>query len=204
MRKPRRDRYHHGDLKRALTAAARALLERDGPEAISFRAIAREIGVSQTAPYNHFQSKEDLMATLAAVGFCELEASQLAAAAAARPGRERLAALGADYVGFALKHPQLYRLMFGVGISDWSAHPHARDAKRASCRPIRDTLAEHLGDDGNARTDAIDTAAVAAWCLVHGLSALLIDKSLDIAKRGGQRALTDRVVSLFVAGLDLR
>jgi AcrR family transcriptional regulator len=202
MRRLRSSQYHHGDLKRALTEAARSLLEHDGPEAISFRAIARAAGVSQTAPYNHFQSKEDLLATVAAAGFRELEQSQFAAAAAARSGRDRLAALARDYVRFALKRPQLYRLMFGVGISDWRAHPVAAEAKRASFVPIRRVLAEYR-NKGEADAEPIDTDAVAAWCLVHGLSMLLIDGSLDPAKRseGNEEALIDAVVARFVTGL---
>jgi AcrR family transcriptional regulator len=39
-------RYHHGDLRRALLDAAVAILEREGPAALSLRAVAREAGVS--------------------------------------------------------------------------------------------------------------------------------------------------------------
>ena len=34
--------YHHGDLRRALIDAARRLLESEGPNALSLRAVARE------------------------------------------------------------------------------------------------------------------------------------------------------------------
>lgn len=65
--------YHHGDLKNALLASARRMLERDGPSEVSFRGISRAVGVSQAAPYNHFRDKEDLLAALATVGFIELK-----------------------------------------------------------------------------------------------------------------------------------
>lgn len=204
--RPQRKRgYHHGDLKAALVAAAGEMLERDGPEAISFRAIARATGVSQTAPYNHFRSKEDLLATVAGAGFRELEASQIAAAAATRSGQARIISLGLDYVRFATIHPQLYRLMFGASVSDWCAHPAVADAKKASFRPIQIALGEHLAVEDETKSEAVETAAVAAWCLVHGLSMLLIDNSLDPAKKAAGRAeiLTTRVVSLLVAGLDV-
>lgn len=41
------------------------MLESDGAEKLSFRAVARAAGVSQTAPYNHFANKADLLRTLA-------------------------------------------------------------------------------------------------------------------------------------------
>jgi AcrR family transcriptional regulator len=194
--------YHHGDLRSALIAAAGEMLERDGPESISFRAIARAAGVSQAAPYNHFQSKEDLLATLAGAGFRALETSQIAAAAPAPAGDQRIAALGRDYVRFASVQPQLYRLMFGVGVSDWHAHPGVAEAKSAAFRPIRGALAEHLAKGGKAGPEAVETAAIAAWALVHGLSMLLVDRSLDPVKKAGSAdLLIERVVKLFVAGL---
>lgn len=195
--------YHHGDLRSALVAAAGEMLERDGPEAISFRAVARATGVSQTAPYNHFQSKEGLLATVAEAGFRDLEASQAAAAGMAPPGADRVTALGLDYVRFALRRPQLYRLMFGVGVPGWYAHPDVIAAKGASFRPIQQVLAAHLATGGKVGPEAVETAAVAAWALVHGLAMLLIDRSLDPAKKaaGEAEALVTRAIGLFASGL---
>ncbi|MCT7376310.1 TetR/AcrR family transcriptional regulator [Chelativorans salis] len=193
--------YHHGYLKAALIAAAGEMLERDGPEAISFRAVARAAGVSQTAPYNHFRGKEDLLATLAEAGFRELEASQLATMGATVPGLERVIRLGLDYVRFASTRPQSYRLMFGVGVSDWRGHQDVAEAKNASFRPIKDALAEYLSSD--MTPEAVEIAAIAAWAQVHGLSMLLMDGSLGAARRGhdGGEALVRQVLTQFAAGL---
>lgn len=193
--------YHHGDLRAALIAAAGEMLERDGPEAISLRAVARAAGVSQSAPYNHFQSKEDLLATVAALGFDALAASQKRASNTAHPGEARITALGLDYIAFALAHPQLYRLMYGAGVSDWCAHPAVMEAKGASFRPVQDALKEHLGRHSTCAD--VETAAIAGWALVHGLSMLLLDRSLDPAKKagGGSDGLVRRVVTSFAAGL---
>ena len=50
--KLRRDRgYHHGDLPSALILGARRMLEKAGPESISFRAIAREAEQPIRLPY---------------------------------------------------------------------------------------------------------------------------------------------------------
>src|SRR5215471_7484310 len=69
----RKAAYHHGDLRRALIAAARAILEEDGLPALSLRAVARRAGVSQAAPYHHFPDKDALLAALGAEGFDALD-----------------------------------------------------------------------------------------------------------------------------------
>jgi AcrR family transcriptional regulator len=59
----------------AIRAAARALLDEAGLDAVGLRLIARRIGVSEAAPYRHFSTKEDLLASVAAEGFRELTAA---------------------------------------------------------------------------------------------------------------------------------
>ena len=56
--------YHHGDLRRALMDSADAILEREGPNALSLRAVAREAGVSPAAPYHHFKDKDELLSAI--------------------------------------------------------------------------------------------------------------------------------------------
>lgn len=42
--------YHHGDLRRAILAAALDVIAADGPAALSLRDLARRAGVSHAAP----------------------------------------------------------------------------------------------------------------------------------------------------------
>lgn len=193
--------YHHGNLMAALLAVARDMLERDGPEAISLRAVAKAAGVSRTAPYNHFGGREDLLAALAGDGFRALAASQRATAETTPPGEARLVALGRGYVGFALAHPQLYRLMFGAGVTDWGQHPEVQEAKSASFGPVREALSARLGS--RTTNDTLRTAAVSAWALVHGLSMLLLDGSLHEARETPDKidALIRRILVAFAVGL---
>lgn len=192
--------YHHGDLPSVLIAEARRMLEKAGPESISFRAIARGAGVSQTAPYNHFTSKEHLLARLAAIGFRELEASQAATKGTGTVG-EQIGHLGRAYVRFACRHPQLYRLMFGVGMSNWRTHPEVAEVKQASFRPLQAALAAALTPAGSG-TATVETAAIAAWALAHGLSMLLIDGALDARRDGDDgEMLAARVIAWLVTGL---
>lgn len=167
--------YHHGQLRAALLAAAGDLLETVGAEGVSLRALARVVGVSQAAPYNHFESKEALLVAIAGEGFVALHRSQRKALDDLASGADALEALGLDYVLFATGQPQRYRLMFGVGLKDRCALAPVAAAKSASFEPVRATLAQRMSHSDPAAQDA---AAVAAWAFVHGLASLLIDGSL--------------------------
>ena len=57
--------YHHGNLRAELLDAAVLQLRETGIEDLSLRALARAIGVSQTAPYRHFADKGELLAAMA-------------------------------------------------------------------------------------------------------------------------------------------
>ena len=105
--------YHHGDLKPAVLAAAEKLLEGEGVDALTLRAVARMVGVSHTAPKNHFGDLEGLLSELAAVGYRRFGAALTAAMddAGADP-RQRLRAMGLAYVAFARAYPNLFVLMY--------------------------------------------------------------------------------------------
>ena len=63
-RKPR-DRYHHGDLRRALLDEALRTIQDDGVEALTLRTISVRLGVSRTALYRHFTDKRALLSAVA-------------------------------------------------------------------------------------------------------------------------------------------
>ena len=51
-------KYHHGNLKENLIQQAVLACEESGWENISLRNLAKQLNVSQTAPYRHFETKE--------------------------------------------------------------------------------------------------------------------------------------------------
>src|SRR5277367_6148177 len=102
--------YHHGDLRRALLRAAIVIIEREGPSALSLRAVAREAGVSPAAPYHHFKDKSDLLNAIAEAGFEALGDAIKAAVTA--DTENKMGTIGVAYVKFARENPALYRVMY--------------------------------------------------------------------------------------------
>ena len=58
------ERYHHGDLRRALIKKGMERLRKGAVDELSLREIARSVGVSATAVYRHFPDKAALLSAL--------------------------------------------------------------------------------------------------------------------------------------------
>ncbi len=158
--------YRHGNLPVALVAAARQILDENGFEAVGLRETARRVGVSATAAYRHFTSKEDLLASVAAQGFRELGAAMEKATCGPNP----LSRSGQAYIEFAQQNRGLFRLMFGPVLAERAKY----QALQAATDAVAGVLLRNVADLDQRPLDH-NVAAMAAWGLVHGLSHLFVD-----------------------------
>jgi len=180
LRVPKRPAsYHHGSLREALLRAAERILERDGIQALTRRAAAREAGVSHTAQNNHFGDITGLLSDLAAVGFQRIAATMQAGVRGADPPGRRLEAIGRGYVRFARTHPDLFLLMYRSERLDMN-RPALRDAVAAAARVLYGAVAA-VREENLADTLTLAQAAhvASAWSLVHGFAMLLLDGRLS-------------------------
>jgi AcrR family transcriptional regulator len=179
--------YHHGDLRRALVDAARQLLERDGPNALSLRAVAREAGVSPAAPYHHFKDKSELLDAVAEQGWRLLSESVGATETGLVALRDRIAEVGLAYVSFAREHPALYRLMYDCS-RNAAALPELASNQESAFAHVR----ERMIASGAVSTDplGIELATIGSWCAAHGLAEMAGFKQFDAIKEamGGEEA----------------
>lgn len=172
------EQYHHGDLRRALLQAAVRTLQKRGLAALTLRAVGDELGVSRTALYRHFADKSALLTAVAAEGFRSLRLELLGAWEHAGRGQSGFDAMGAAYVRFALAHPWHYRVMFGGGYDLNHADAELQREGPAAFQALVGALLE-LQQQGLARRDAPELQAHFVWAVVHGVSMLAIDGSLD-------------------------
>ncbi len=175
--KPGKRPYHHGDLRAAILAAAEKILESEGVDALTLRAVARAVGVSHTAPKNHFGDLQGLLSELAAVGYGSYGAALVTAmnAAGADP-RGRMRAMGRAYVGFARAHPGMFLLMFRSERLDMK-RPSLREAIEETRRTLRDATAS-VASAAPLPPLPLAARATASWALAHGFAMLLIDGRL--------------------------
>ena len=103
--------YHHGDLRRALLEAATELASAGGVDGVVVREAARQVGVSPSAAYRHFPSRDGL---LAAVGGGGPRAARSGGCSRPMPATRGLASgpPGRAYIKFALDEPGLFEVAF--------------------------------------------------------------------------------------------
>lgn len=113
----------------ALTAdivrIARRELAESGPDALSLRAIARELGMSSSAVYRYFPSRDSLLTALIIDAYDALgEAAESADAAAvadgADPGERWLRTCRAVRA-WAIEHPREWALIYGSPVVGYAA-----------------------------------------------------------------------------------
>lgn len=154
--------YHHGDLRAALIVAAREALETMPPEAIMLKSLAARLGVSQPAPYRHFENREALLAAVAADGFERFRA-QLSQAEANAPDGAKFEACCLAYLAFGRANMGVYRLMFASRLVPTSGDGTLRQAAAAAFNFLVEGLAHRVPHE------RVHAMAVWVWSTLHGL-----------------------------------
>ena len=170
----RPDRYHHGDLRRALVLEAVRTIQTQGAGALTLRGVGDRLGVSRTALYRHFADKQALLDEVAADGFRTLRAALRGAWSDGGEGRPGFDAMGVAYVGFAVTHPSHYRVMFG-GLARRHAGAEDEIAESADAFQALVDAIVALQRDGGMRAEDPQALALYIWAVVHGLAMLALD-----------------------------
>jgi AcrR family transcriptional regulator len=165
----RRPRTPSADIRRELVCAAEAVLVRDGPGAVTVRAVAAEAGIAPMGVYNRLGGKDGLVDALLIRGFDRLRA---AVASRDEPDLlERLRASGLRYRAFAIGNRHFYAIMFEGAIKHESGSAEVAEHAAASFGELV-RIVETAAAAG--RIAAADPREVAQqiWSTVHGAMAL--------------------------------
>lgn len=147
-----------------IVAAARAIAEREGWEAVTVRRLAEEIEYSQPVLYSHFENRTAIVAAVAVEGFREIGEVLRAAADKAGGPAEAVDAVARAYLDFALGHPALYEAMFVLPTDLRFAEADTRAELRAAFEAIAAAVAPFCAN--------AEVAAEAFWAALHGLAEL--------------------------------
>jgi len=177
--------YHHGNLRQDLLQRAAEVIAGDGIEKLSLRALARDLGVSHSAPARHFKDKAALLSALAEESYTRV-VTELDAAmeAAGSDPMARYNAIGKALVAFALERPAYFRAMF---------HPEVRDKMNDHLRALHTSYMDRLLEAGRA-------AQAAGWLPGHDPEIAVLFSTA--AAEGIARILTDTHDKRLLAGRD--
>lgn len=206
--KPRaveRDRYGpaaSASLGAAVLDAARKLCFEGGPDGVTARRVAAEVGCTAPAIYRHYRGMEQILHALRMEGHGLLGA-YLDAPPRDQPCVGRLAAMQDEYFRFGCEHPRYFGLMFpaclGAGAT---AGIGAEEA--ATLLIVRDEAARGI-ERGEIRTD-LDPLVVAnhCWLAVHSLTATHVSGHLAFTAPGLCEELLEQAKQATVAWLRAR
>jgi AcrR family transcriptional regulator len=195
----------------ALLDVAGRLLEASGPEALQARRLAAEIGASTQAIYTLFGGMPGLFEALVANGFARFAGHVAAVPESDDPVADHFAK-GAAFCEWALLHPQLYRLMFGLtgatlrsqsGLEVKMAGAFANFPEGQAAVEVMMRSLQRVKDAGRIRP--VETAAVAGQFLsaTHGWVLLAITGAFDLGEEG-RDVLGQLAVNLMVGLGDSR
>ncbi len=207
------DSYHHGNLRDALLEAGLEMLTRDGVQRFSMRKLASELGVSHTAPYRHFNDKQELIGSILVKNSRAFQKALKEAVESDLPGEEKLIRLGAGYVHFFLENPEF--LKFFTIMSDQvhilesflPGNEPAAEEKRELDIHCKSSGYDSLPDTssyGIFRSVAGEVTAnfphlserevlLGYWGKVHGLASLLISQE-NFIPREEREAVIERIL----------
>lgn len=180
------------DFRERLCGAAERLFAEKGPDAVTMRQLAAELGVSPMTPYRYFRDKDDILAAVRTNGFNRFAEALETARAAAKGARAKGAAVGEAYVDFAFEHPHTYKLMFDLNQPHEADYPELVEAgKRA-----RTTMSAYVKDlvaDGVLAGDP-EQIGVMFWAAAHGAVVLELAGKLPAgAARDLHRAMNSAI-----------
>lgn len=162
-----------------ILSVASAIGVREGWKAVTIRSVAQELGYASPLLYEHFRDKEDLLTQIAVDALGELEARLAEKLPSDR--RAAIVTMVERYWTFMIEHTQLYRLvngMDGVPIDKTVVGQSAQSLCKVVANAVRPLLGKNGGEaDGQILADEV-------WALLHGMSALYMDRvaPFDLAR----------------------
>jgi AcrR family transcriptional regulator len=193
-----------------ILAAAKALFVEHGFENVSTQRIAERVGISKTALFSYYKTKDEILSHLIRDALAELDRALTQIDRSAPDTVTWLRRFITGYIAFGLKYPDEYRLAFMIikpdkKLDDAQQPPPVGAAAvvgLAIFRRVEERVRAAIAE-GVIRRDLGSATVVAQvlWSSVHGLVALLIARPRPHFPWARRDRLIKTMVSLLLDGL---
>jgi AcrR family transcriptional regulator len=164
-----RPREHDEETAAELRAAAERLVAAGGPDALTVRAVAEDVGTTTRAIYSIFGSKHGLVATLAEHAFDLLKTGIEELPETDDPAGDLIEAGATMYRRFVREHPSLFRITFQRIVPELAFGPELIEARARSWTRL-EAKVRRLEDAGLLGARSVNQAAVAFNAMCEGLA----------------------------------
>lgn len=178
--------YHHGNLRSTLLDASLVLIREHGLDHFSLRQLAAHAGVSHTAAYRHFSSKEQILAALSQTVFKRIS-DRIHYHSLKGYAPEECLLLGVlAYLRYALDRPDEFRLLLSLGAT-------ASPTLLETLHPLIEACAFRSGSK--------DSTALLLLANIHGLAELALRRHPGLATRKQSVDLATQSLKILISGL---
>jgi AcrR family transcriptional regulator len=194
----RRSDHTREELRSMILEAAQNIVETEGHQSLTARAVTRRIGYTVGTLYQVFASLNDLKMAVTAVTVARLRAHIVDGTRDISDPRARLRQMSHRYIEYAAAHPALWSLAFehlsGVG------HPPAITRETEA---VFDCVGRMLsGIAPGIPAERAASLAAAFWSAVHGVCHLAMSHKLDLATAEPPAHTLDELIDMLYAGLE--
>jgi AcrR family transcriptional regulator len=169
------------ELRQSILDAARQIAAGEGWQAVTTRKVAERIEYSHPTIYEHFDSKNALLAELTREGYRQLLAELQASRAKSANPAQAARGMAQAYCNFAWTHRELYEVMHGL--SGVQLDP---DVYRAEGQAV--ITEARAAIEAWARAEKVKVcnpgdAVLVLWSTLHGIASLALNKQMIGGKK---------------------
>ncbi len=152
-------------------ATALRILEAEGPQAVTMRRVAKDVGITPMAIYHHFPGREALLNAVV-----DSEFERLTAFFSPPNGKRSFEAamihIMDGYIDYALAHPRIFDYVFSAPRPGARRYPDDFRARRSPTLNVTADAVAAWMRLGKLRRDDVWEIAMELWAHAHGYLAL--------------------------------
>jgi AcrR family transcriptional regulator len=190
---------HKTETSKRIYECALRILEAEGPQAVSMRRVAKEVGVTAMAIYYHFPDREALLRAVVNSEFEKLV--EYFSTLKGNPTFEKsMIHIMDGYIDYALAHPRIFDYVFSAARPSARRYPEDFRARRSPTLNLLFNIVSSWIKLGKLKRDDIWEITMSLWAHAHGYLTLWRGGRFHLSEEEF-RKLVHRSLRRFLHGL---